>query len=426
MTVKLFNKALGLYLPSFFCIELNIPFDFEKLENNNSGQMSTFIHEYIHYIQDVTTTYGYINFYHYMSLIEVGLNKVATSKEKLVKVPISYENIENAEERDLQMSIFAGDSKYLSDCFIDSILCEQEDLYELFDNSENRDICRNIELHYHSHGKYNEKYNFGSMCIMESMAYLIESHIFPEQIRCNEFPYNTCEAICNNIYPKFGNNKRNIVALCDVSLMTTHPGYTFCLLLWYMNRNEVLPQDDEEIYELALRYLKPNYMKDEFDLWRKDIIKKIDYLYPINDETTGEINKYFNNIIHEAEIIRKNDYGFFTRVMNMESNKAIEYIFKNYIKKFTLPVIRDKYSNVYMYSNEKLDLTLILASRALYEVFYNPKCEFKCYMYEICKKTNLLTNNNCLSSPWNMVNNNALCPFAYFWYRFSLSGKALT
>lgn len=426
MAIKLFDKALGLYLPSFFCMELNIPFDFEKLENNNSNQVSTFIHEYIHYIQDVTTTYGYINFCHYMNLIQLGLHKVATSKEDLIKVPISYEGTENAEERDLQMSIFGGDSEYLTNCFIDSIQCEREELYELFDNNENEEICKNIELTYHSNNKYNQIYKFGSMCIMESMAYLIESHIFSEQIRCNEFPYNTCEAVCNYMYPGFGNNKRNIVALCDVSLMTTQPGNTFCLLLWYMNKNKILPKDDDEIYELALECLKPNYIKGEFNLEINKIIEKIDYLYPKNDEITKKINEHFSNIIHEAENVRKNDYGFFSRIMNMDSNKAIEYIFKDYIKKFALPVIRDREDNVYMYSNKDLDLTLILASRALYEIFFNTKCEFKCYMYGICKKFEFQCNNNCISSPWNMVNNDAVCPFAYFWYRFSLSGKVLT
>lgn len=399
MSIKLFNETLGVYMPAFFCMELNIPFDFKRLEKNNDFQMSTFIHEYIHYIQDITTTYGYMNLSHSVNMIQAFLHKSGISKERLIKLPIQLDEIENAEERDLQMSIFAGDSEYLSNCHIDNIIFKEEELYrEVFSNDN--DNFKNIELHYNKNGKSNI-YNFGSMCIMESMAYLIESHIFPDQLRVNEFPYNTCEMICDLIYPEFGRTKKNIVALCDVALMTQQPGVTFLLLLRYMKKVQMIPEKEDDIYKLALNNLKPNYIEEEFNVEIINAREKIDFLYPENQVATNKINKFFKEIINEADVIRKSDYSFISKIMAMDRNTALKFIFSDFINKFALPVIKDKESTLYMYNDEGLDLTLVVASRALYDIFFNNKPEFKCYMHDICKNSNLF-NKNCLESPWKM------------------------
>jgi len=78
-----------------------------------------------------------------------------------------------------------------------------------------------------------------------------------------------------------------------------------------------------------------------------------------------------------------------------------------------------------MYNNNDLDLTLFLVVKALYDLFLNIKTGFKCYLFEICDKISDLCNENCLNSPWKMSEREPLCPFAQFWYRFSLEGKEL-
>ena len=59
MSFKLLNKAYGLYQLSLLRIELNIDFDYGQYnwDNNNDYQKSTFVHEYMHYLQDISTLY---------------------------------------------------------------------------------------------------------------------------------------------------------------------------------------------------------------------------------------------------------------------------------------------------------------------------------------------------------------------------------
>lgn len=89
-------------------------------------------------------------------------------------------------------------------------------------------------------------------------------------------------------------------------------------------------------------------------------------------------------------------------------------MFSDFINKFALPVIKDKESYLHMYSDEDLDLTLVVASRALYDIFFSIKSGFKCYMHDVCKSNNNLFNENCLKSPWKMSEKESLCPFALF------------
>ena len=62
MLASLYNKTLGSYLPSFYQMELNFPFpsgEYGYLQLDEKF-LSLFIHEYIHFLQDISTYTGYV------------------------------------------------------------------------------------------------------------------------------------------------------------------------------------------------------------------------------------------------------------------------------------------------------------------------------------------------------------------------------
>ena len=63
---RLFDNTYGCYLPAFLFIQLNDRIDFQNFESHSDEVKGTFIHEYCHFLQDVSTTYGYTNFLCYM------------------------------------------------------------------------------------------------------------------------------------------------------------------------------------------------------------------------------------------------------------------------------------------------------------------------------------------------------------------------
>ena len=63
---RLFDNSDGSYLPAFLYIQLNENIDFQNFENQPDEVKGTFMHEYCHFLQDVSTTYGYTNFLSYI------------------------------------------------------------------------------------------------------------------------------------------------------------------------------------------------------------------------------------------------------------------------------------------------------------------------------------------------------------------------
>ena len=62
MMLRNYNQTLGSYTPAFFHINLNFPFYQSRLAlyNLKKKDLSTFVHEYIHFLQDISS-YSLLN-----------------------------------------------------------------------------------------------------------------------------------------------------------------------------------------------------------------------------------------------------------------------------------------------------------------------------------------------------------------------------
>lgn len=59
------------------------------------------------------------------------------------------------------------------------------------------------------------------------MVYIIEHEVFGAKERKNEFPYNLCEIICEELYSDVLGEKSILVAMCELSLIHYHGGDMF-------------------------------------------------------------------------------------------------------------------------------------------------------------------------------------------------------
>ena len=58
------DNDLGCYYPAFFFMELNTDEEIADLNKVTTATLSTFHHEYVHFLQDITTSYGLMNICH--------------------------------------------------------------------------------------------------------------------------------------------------------------------------------------------------------------------------------------------------------------------------------------------------------------------------------------------------------------------------
>lgn len=70
---------------------------------------------------------------------------------------------------------------------------------------------------------------------MESMAYMMERMITHGSVSAPDYPYNAAEMVVDYIYPEFGKDKLNIIALCDACMQFSEPGKILFRLWKYLN-----------------------------------------------------------------------------------------------------------------------------------------------------------------------------------------------
>lgn len=107
-------------------------------------------------------------------------------------------------------------------------------------------------------------------------------------------------------------------------------------------------------------------------------------------------------------------------MMDLTKERCKEY-FVFLTNEFGFPALCDRNNNIF---SIECDMGLALVPIAIFNEFKSS--ETQCYLYEYCKAEELPNvNENCVFAPWLQSEKNTLCPFAMFWYHYSLSGKIM-
>ena len=85
---RVLNKKLGFYMPSFFRLHIATTNPIESIQNFSDYDFSIFLHEYIHFIQDITTFYGLNNTHTTVEYLRYANNHVVQTLKSDFKVPI--------------------------------------------------------------------------------------------------------------------------------------------------------------------------------------------------------------------------------------------------------------------------------------------------------------------------------------------------
>lgn len=216
------ESALGLYSPSFFKMYIGVREQIDDVFNLSPVTSAVFLHEYVHFLQDITTIYGQKNIISVVDYIKtVNFNQRA-SGNTVLPIPYIPQHRDggayyNSELEKLHLGTrrlnFAGTITEI----IVSIL--QQDV-----GNEIKDI-EQIELKLP--GK-DHSYRFGSHAIIESMAYEIEQAVYPGLLATPEdFCYTAAAEVIRFCYPALTENRLHIVAFCDATLMYYNPAAVF-------------------------------------------------------------------------------------------------------------------------------------------------------------------------------------------------------
>lgn len=416
MIKKLFEETCGLYEPAFFHIEISEKFDFNCWDNNREHQKAILLHEYIHYLQDISTGYGYRNFISIVKELQAYIYK-ASIQDTIVKIPINISDIENADLDSLLGEIYQGDSDFCIAYLITNVKLRENEFLQDMDKGIAQNIPEVVIC------TENGEYRFGGMCVMESMAQLIESVVYPKERMSYCFPYNSCEMLCQYIYPELLERPQNLIALCDAVLMSIQPGLTFYDILVKMKADQFKPRVIQDVYDYVFAFPKKWIYAQQFE----ETIQLIDEIYNPLALNTKELNLWLKNKISLAYKKRTdiNDRIFISKIALYEHQKDAEEYFLNLMVHFGMPLITNE-ENIYVSNKSQQDIGLVLlfGPLALRKIFSGISKDNVCEMYKYCRAQKI-TKDICKTAPWEIVSNEKLCPLGQFWYSFGLENKII-
>ena len=157
--VSLFDSGAGAYYPSYMLMKMDSSLNFDNFEGNRDEQKGTFMHEYCHFIQDVSTTYGYMTYNYNLQELLLKLNLIEAG-----------ENNEVQQNRDYYTFFRGYDSISDSLVVINKISIEEDSDYKAEYGESDWEY---VKVVYNG----NKEFVFGGACIAESMAYLSEKRL---------------------------------------------------------------------------------------------------------------------------------------------------------------------------------------------------------------------------------------------------------
>lgn len=245
---KIDSKELGHYLPSFFYMKINTDESLNNLNEVSKESLATFVHEYIHFLQDIITTWGLRSAMHTVDLLKDANTVIVGSEEEEFKIPfVPQEGSVTAKNNDL-VSVYYGD--YLFEFEFDEIVKVEEKENGLVEGYEHVPYVE-VEVRNSITGE-TDSFHFGAIALIESQAHIIESELFPN-VSAPVFPYKTAEFICKHMYPELAEDRLNVLAISEIAVNTTNPAYIFVDFIKQLKERNFIPEESPyEIFDKAL------------------------------------------------------------------------------------------------------------------------------------------------------------------------------
>lgn len=424
-------ETLGFYRPRFLHLHLNTqePIDnLNVLVNNEQHKwlFSTFLHEYVHFLQDISTPYGIMRSFLFIDLLKDIIHPIRNSEQSEFVVPVELNNAFNSLSNIQLQELYAGD-----DVCANRIIYRYYELeyFPIKDRMGAEYQVTQYKIHYTDIGNHEEKsFVFGTTCIKEYMAHTIQSRYYPHVVH-DDIPYLVAELICYKEYPVLCKDPMFIVALCDASLKTSHPAHLFFTTLERMRKLNYVPSNYEDIYSFAFNDLQlvgngnSFHPEEYYDYVVGLILKQYDNL--LSSEVFEANRRWLHHLFTSVRTLRLEIPNFILHLVDEEGR--LENDFHWIIKILGTPFLTNNANGYGYIPPEAIDTKGIMPYQllAVFEVYKVLRGSTRCSLYDFCshRPDKNITNHHCLNAPWERANEPSICPFAQLWISWNLVGK---
>lgn len=398
------SRLCGSYTWAFLQIELEDDKDlpFSTISN-------TFLHEYIHFIQNLSTYYFLKSSIFDLNDLLCRINGIQDeiTQKGVMEIPYTKPNIWLQNERYRNFRSCTDGDSYVKETLIVTNIEHKSALDEC--------VC-DVDATMFYLQPMNEQ--FGAKAIAESMAAIAENIYCNRYLAFPEFPYRSAEIVANLYCPKIKEYPLLLFSCCDIALMTPNPAEKFINLMVQLKDKDISVLDYHTLYQDLLNdkfCMNSGTSKNILEIYEETCYetKKIslDFLGKIDEKLAQIIYGYIETVLCE----RKNNLAFLT-----------EFVEKGNIKKLysrIIPPIIICQSDMYTVFSED-NIFLLHSLFAIKNIISFPGSS-ECIMFEVCNKAqeDSLKNGikqfdhnfeNCKVKPWENIKFE-VCPLANIW-----------
>jgi len=417
----------GEYIPAFFEMYLKIDgeIDLNKLSERD---FSLFFHEYIHFLQDITTTYGLNTCFAYGEYVQSVVNDIYEKNQQVFEVPYVCENNkENIRLNEQIQKITLGDwDSHIKSLNNVKVSLEEYDL----------DFCNNLNLSSITtvcvQANEDDFISFGASAIKESIAYIMERYCCKDYEKSDEFPYSAAEKVAQAIFPEFGRRILNVLALSDCSLMFSNPGQVFVDMLNQFRHKQYNPDKACDIYS-QLKRAKVNEgigLFDFFENLANEVQRKLKsyFVVPEHPELHKAYHEWVDTVIGTALKLRKQRPSYLLDIISTSPASSSE-LFMKIVNQLGTPMIKNKqkdYFAIKPYGQSGWSVEILKSVHQIYKILHDG--DFQCSLYPWCLQTYHLrpeeklnpTEGKCLKMPWVRASEEELCPLGLLWKNWNM------
>ena len=419
----LFNRTCGIYIPSFFSMKID---SLSFGENMTDRELSLFIHEYIHFLQNITTLHGLERMNSDFCVLMHMINWLRENDEKPISIPLSDTILSDMTRNNQDISKLSwGDFEEIKNYDIIDIVLDPCNAIQI---DEYRTV-ESVIIKYRTNDTEEDICSFGAREIYEGMAYLIEQHITKDFESSPDFPYNTAYKVAEFFYPTLANDYRNILVLCDKALMFSNPALEFVEMIKWIKEIEFIPKSPDELYyfleqnwEIYDINVKVDYL-DNFKRLAEDVKSNMHII--LNDKYFNDYHIWIDTSINYAITIRTHMPLFWIDIVDHGYVKH-NAVFQSILHSAGSPLIETKRHEYHFITpNGCEDSTCLVYFKVFNQIFRILSMgDLQCNLMPWCNNTLNFVNvdSTCHKCPWNHPQKEGLlCTFKGIWQHWGLN-----
>ncbi|WP_018609919.1 hypothetical protein [Uliginosibacterium gangwonense] len=402
----------GSYEPAFFIIRIEADEPPEQLAKENE---STFIHEYLHLLQDLILPYCMRE---NTVLLEIFMSKIENARERgQIHLPNDYSN------EDISLATKINQTTW-GDCSF----CDNVEKINRIELQEAAIEGKNYKLHkYLLQGIGIIDYHFGARDFLEYIASKIEARHFPSDNKLPDLPYRTVDLVIEHEGLGYLSDVKRI-ALAEYCLLNDNPARRLMVVIGDI-KSRILEgvefADDDEFIDfiLQLEWLAQ-------DIPFRTIAEKIAQRYAQFQETLERLfpeNAFPLIYAWLSETLRSTQEliagrGLFSALYQMNTDQFRETM-NLLLSRLGVPLIVNGSEQLGTSIGDDSSKSQFIQMLIVYQFSeYIKNDTTSCPLYSTCEgDTPELINSDCIDAPFRRASNKELCPFGLFVKTMGLS-----